>query len=357
MIQQVQGIDGNFTKNVEFKDADVKTDTIVQLTVHGKLPFAILIPDSLSTTDVKASFPPIAVGLKEYSAELRLIRVLNEDQKRWGISIGIEDIYGDYTYTLFQLKIYSSDPVNTPINKEVVDSEGEIQHELITNFSTKFIHKFIEAYKGVNNSDKDWIPEITPMRLSPWHTMEALNKTGEKIWAMGTADKRGTGNSLGNTLSKQQLTLLQDSLIMKEYVEDPATKYRQMANRFKINRDYNAFCVFVVVFIEHWLFREVRNKLLELGKNTEEIEQLFTYEDKRGKTKNISREDAIKLITKDKNFKNSPAYTDYIDEVVERRDSIVHGRQESLLEKDAEVITNKVNSFVEYITEEFKKLK
>ena len=175
--------------------------------------------------------------------------------------------------------------------------------------------------------------------------MTAKNYEGNEVWAMQVYDQRGTGVGLGSDLSDEQMKLLQTSL-KRDYVEDSATKFRQLANKYKAQKDYHSFCVFVVIAFEHWVFREIRTALLLKGKNNEEIDNCFYQVDKKGKIRNISREDALALVIGSKNFKNHPSYIQFVEKVVARRDSIVHGRKENLTEDCTEEMVHIVKSLM-----------
>ncbi|WP_394170944.1 hypothetical protein [Saccharospirillum alexandrii] len=349
MKQKINGFYGPFFGVVDYEPDKIDEVSITELTVCGKFPVVVLVQESLDQNGNPLETLPIAITLGTYGAELRTLKVINSEQSRWGMTLAIEDIYGEYSYSIFELKIVSTDPVNKPLNPEICDISGNVKHENVAIFATKFIHKFVEAYKGVNKSKKDWIPEITPSRLSPWHKMTAKNFEGNEIWTMQVYDQRGTGVGLGNNLSDEQMQLLQTSL-KRNYVEDSATKFRQLANKYKIQKDYHSFCVFVVISFEHWVFREIRTALLSKGKTNEEIDNFFYQVDKKGKKRNISREDALALAIGSKNFKNNPSYIQFIEKVVARRDSIVHGRKENLTENCTEEMVNIVSSLMTFLS-------
>lgn len=351
MKQIINGFYGPFSGTTEYEQSQIEKESVTELIVCGKFPVVILVPESLGKDGEPTEVAPVAITLGDFGAELRTCKVVNSDQKRWGMTLAIEDIYGEYSYSVFQLKIVNLDPVNKPLNSEICNDDGKIHHENVAIFATKFIHKFIEAYKGVNNSNKDWIPEITPSKLSPWHKMAANNSQGEQLWAMGVYDQRGTGVGLGSNLPEDKMQLLQTSL-KRNYVEDSATKYRQMANKYKTQKDYHSFCVFVVISFEHWVFREIRSALLSKGKSNDDIDSDFYEIDRRGKIRNISREDALALVIGNKRFKNNSFYIQFIEKIVARRDSIVHGRKEHVTEGCAEEMVHIVQSLTSYLSTE-----
>ena len=93
-----------------------------------------------------------------------------------------------------------------------------------------------------------------------------------------------------------------------------------------------------------------QNSLTFKGKNNEEIDNCFYQVDKKGKIRNISREDALALVIGSKNFKNHPSYIQFVEKVVARRDSIVHGRKENLTEDCTEEMVHIVKSLMTFLS-------
>ena len=334
---------------VEFDESQISDETITELYVGGRLPAVILIPDSLDDHSNPNKSSPVSIVLGNFGAELRIHKVVSNDQARWGMTLGMEDIYGEYSYSVFMLKIMSTDPIKFPVNSQITDKDGKVNHLDVVNLATKFIEKFIYIYKVMNDSTKDWIPEINVSRLSPWHKMLGKNIKGESIWGMGVYDKRGTGVMLGCDMPKEKMILLQNALTLG-YLEDPSTKYRQLANKYRKQHDFNTFCVFAVISFEHWVFREVRQSLLNNGNTEKQIDDKF-YIEKKGRKQNISREEAIALVTGNKVFKSNKHYQSFIDIVLDYRDSIVHGRKVEITEADADKMIYIIKDLMSYLAQ------
>ncbi|MFT5298825.1 MAG: hypothetical protein ACI9YH_004877 [Colwellia sp.] len=332
---------------IEFDESQIPDQTITELYVGGRLPAVILTPDSIDDQGKPNNTPPLSIILGNFGAELRLHKVVSNDQARWGMTLGIEDVFGEYTYSVFMLKIMSTDPIKFPVNSEVTDAKGKTNHLQVVKLATKFIEKFIYIYKITNDSTKDWIPEINVSRLSPWHQMSAKNIKGENLWSMGVYDQRGTGVSIGSNLSDEKMKFLQKALTLG-YLEDPSTKYRQLTNKYRSQKDFKTFCVFAVISFEHWVFREVRTSLLSTGLTESEVDEKF-YKEKRGKKQNISREEAIALITGNKVFKSNKYYQGFIDIVLDKRDSIVHGRKVEITESEADNMIYMIKDLMSYL--------
>lgn len=343
----LNGLMGAKGSAIEFEKSQVPDETITELYVGGRLPAVILIPDTLDDHSNPNDSPPLSIVLGNFGAELRLHKVVSNDQERWGMTLGMEDIYGEYSYSVFMLKIMSTDPVKFPVNSQVEDDNGAVNHIQVVNFATKFIEKFIYIYKVMNDSTKDWIPEVNVSRLSPWHKMLGKNIKGEKVWGMGVYDKRGTGVMLGCDIPKDKMISLQNALTLG-YLEDPSTKYRQLANKYRKQQDFNTFCVFAVISFEHWVFREVRQSLLNSGCTEQQIENQF-YVEKKGRKQNISREEAIALVTGNKTFKSNKHYQSFIDIVLDCRDSIVHGRKVEITEEYADKMIFIIKDLMSYL--------
>ncbi|MFA0466063.1 hypothetical protein AB4549_01650 [Vibrio breoganii] len=336
-------------------DREVFNSDIIQAVVlQFKLPFVVFVPDGLNTESSQTTMDPIAVVQDKVAGELRFLKRINKDQESWGLTIASEDIFGEFSYSVGKLVIQSSDDQNHPLNEQVCDGAGEVDPDKVVQLATKLISKFVDSYRTIYGQSKDWIPDINAARLSPWHNMSAVDFSGKTVWSMGVYDFRGTGNMLGMDLDSESLSKLQ-ALCAQSEREDLAKKYITLANRHRKLRDYQSFCVFSVIAMEHWVFREVRNALYRQGLPEKQVEESFYETNKRGVKKNIAREEAIKLVTGDKNFKNDSRYTDFIDTVVFKRDSIVHGRKVELSEDDANQIINIITKYQDMLNSLFQK--
>lgn len=333
MKRKIQGYKRKIDSKFDIDERGLSDSTATKIVVHGKLPCVILLPDSINEGGEPNDEDPIGITLASYGAELRLRKIINLDQKQWGMTLCTEDLYGDLTYSVFQLVITSNNDLECPLNLEICDKSGELQTDLITQFSTQFINKFLDIYRHAYRNKKDWIPFVTYKRLSPWHKMTAKNCKGKSLWGFGVVDYRGTGTAIGNNLNETEITELQNHCFSNFSVED-TSRYTQLANRYSVIGDFRTSCVMLVIAFENWVFREVRKNLTNQGWDEKKIDNALTYrEPKSSKLKNISREDALKLVIGDKNFKNLAEYRGYVDLVLETRDSIVHGRK-VLIDKD-----------------------
>lgn len=352
MDKKLNGYKVNLTSSVRLP-TDGFTQNVIQVAIaHFKLPFVVLLPDGLSTNKDEPEMTPIAVVGDKVSGELKFLKCINEDQKRWGSLIASEDIFGEFSYSIGQVVLKANNDESCTLNDLICNEHNEVQPDQLVSLATGLINKFVNSYKIVNKNRKDWIPEITVARLSPWHQMKTINYYGKTLWAQEHLDYRGTGIGLGTYLDEAQLIELQRLCINSES-SDLVNKYITLANRHKRLRDFHSFCVFSVVAIEHWLFKEVRRVLVARGLSPDDIDNLLISV-RSGGQKVISREDGIKLITGDKNFKNKSEYKDYIEKVVYKRDSIVHARSIDVSEQDAIEMINIIDCFQHYIMEIFQ---
>ena len=347
MKTTLQGINDTFTHPEEHDSTSLPKDVVTELIVHGKLPFVILLPDSIPTKENENKNPPLAISHGNFCAELRFLKKINQDQSNWGMTFAIEDMAGDRTYSIFQLRILSNNNQTSPLNTKIQKDDGSIDHVLVAELSKDFIYKFCEAYKGVNKPEKDWIPEITVMSLCPWHKMTANNIDGKQIWACGTYDLRGTGIGIGNNL-------LQASCL-RVFVEDTPTTYMQLANRYKHNGDYKSQCVYLSACFEHWIFREVRQFFMNINVSENETENKLTKRvTPNGLPVYISREQALKLIIGNKNFVNTKEYKYYENTLKYYRDSISHAKKVNLTAVESEEMGKAFSGLSNVIATEIK---
>lgn len=325
MLKELYGYNVRLTSPINLPPYDLTPEMIQIAVLHFKLPFVILIPGGLSTNEAVPEMQSIAVVGDKASGELRFLKRINKDQEQWGAVLASEDIFGEYSYSIGQIVLKANNDQLCSLNDLICNEQNKIDPDKLVSIATDLISKFIDSYKIVNKNTKDWIPEITIARLSPWHRMHAVNFQGDTIWTQEVLDYRGTGIMLGSNLNDVQLREMQRLCINRVH-SSMVNKYISLANRHKRMRDFHSFCVLGVVAIEHWLFAEIRKVLLFRDNTVEDVDRKFFRDTRSGQQKIIAREDAIKLVTGDKNFKNKSEYTDYIEKVVSKRDSIVHAR-------------------------------
>ncbi|MEM1114318.1 MAG: hypothetical protein AAGI11_20570 [Pseudomonadota bacterium] len=302
----------------------VPLDIVTEIVLHGKLPCVILMPDSLSQDRKATENDPIAIKFGRYMAELRLRKLGNEDQRRWGMSAYIEDMFGDLTYSVFQLKIHSCNDLEHPLNHVVCDENNNVDEDRVTQLGAHLINRFLDIYRDRHGNSKDWIPQMTYKRLSPWHHSSARNRRGDPLWGLAVLDYRGTGVGLGTDLPEQERVIMQ-ALLYHDFTIEQTARYMQLTNRYIALGDFSTSCVMLATSVESWIFREVRKSLRKKGLSEDEIESMLTKVE-GGKIKNVSKEDALSAVLGDKSFKSSHEYQRYLDNVVEVRDSIVHAR-------------------------------
>jgi hypothetical protein len=68
----------------------VDDDVIVEFSGYGKLPFVVLLPDSIGTDEL-----PVAIQLGDFCAELQFLKTINENQYRHGMIMHMEDRRGE----------------------------------------------------------------------------------------------------------------------------------------------------------------------------------------------------------------------------------------------------------------------
>lgn len=332
MKKLINGLNGAF----QVECPEVRDESLVtEINISGRLPFLALLPESLKDFKVTSN-RPFAIQVPNFGAEIRFQKIVNKDQELWGPVIPSEDIRADLTYSIFNLRVISNNDDEFPLNKYITDEDGNVSPKLIAQFCVQFVKHFVVAYKEVTDFTKDWIPEINISSLSPWSDIKAINYKGDSLFSSKTYSSRGTGTMIGNVLPPDTLHNLQEAC-MGKYIGLTAKSMMQIANRNRFQGDYIAYCLFLHSAFEYWIFTEVRSALLNLGKSTDETEALLKP---NGQKQFISREKALKLIFGDMNFKNSDEYKNYREEVIDKRDALIHAKPIEIKESDVEKMSN-----------------
>lgn len=321
----IQGLTGKFVNKMESTQAP-EDDVVVELSGFAKLPFLILLPDSIDCDGL-----PVAVRQSDFMAELRFKKTVNENQNRHGAIIHMEDRRGELTYSEVHFRIMSYDFFNKPLKREICDVSGDFCPRVFTKFVLKFLRHFVLAYKEVLTPQKDWIEEVTVEFCSPWKQLEAKNASGLQLWKLEYYDSRGTGVMAGNSLTSEQMKLLQRGCVAIE-VDPTAKSFMQLANRARERGDWISHIVYMHTAFEYWIFREVRTFLFNIGKSAAEVEACLLKT--QAVNQYISKEQALKLIFGDMNFKNTIQYKEYQLKVTDIRSSVIHVRA-TKLEKGA----------------------
>lgn len=286
--------------------------------VKGKLPFLVLLEDSINEKGIPIDEKVIDLISNDGDLGVGLFFQQKINNNQNGVIIAIEDLYGEFTYSEF-IMIYQYHATKNNSLEEFFFKYKNWDFEAIAIYTTELLNKFIEIYKEVTNYEKDWIPFLTHFRISPLSIHIDYDKS-ERIDGIEILDYRGTGTCLGSTLNNDQLNRLKQLSKMIEVKLDPAFKFIQESNRYYLTGDYISSILFLTFYLEKWIFREVKRKLLKNGKTEQEIYQSFINQ----KGHYIDRYDAIKLVTNNKNFKNLNEFKEFQKNVIDIRDEIVH---------------------------------
>lgn len=315
---------------------------IERIFVYGKLPFIVLLEDSLG--EKLNTLPEKAIEIVSPDDEFKCALFFKKNIKG---AVAVEDIYGELTFSNFCIAFLSENSRKKSLNQYFYDKNTNFDFDLLIDVSTEIINKFITIYKSTyakNKDSKDWIPIITRNRLSPWKIVipgYENNKTYELV-----IDYRGTGIGIGLNMPQEQEIGLR-KLCMSHFDIDTASLFLQESNRYRQTGDYTSACVFLCSYVEKWVFREVKYKLQEVGKKESEIESFFKNED--GKW--IYHEDAVKIITSNKNFINSSEYKNYRDNVIEKRNEIIHRNFVKITKQESEEMVNIAIKYRDYLQE------
>lgn len=341
----MQGLTGKFA-NREASPEIPDDDVIVELCGFAKLPFLVLLPDSIDSDGL-----PVAIRQSDFMAELRFKKTVNENQNRHGAIMYMEDRRGELTYSEVSFRIMSCNFLDKPLKNEICDENGDFCPRYFTQFVLKFLRHFVLAYKEVLTPHKDWIEEITTEFCSPWKQLQAKNVSGNPLWQLEYYDNRGTGIMAGNDLTSEQMKLLQRGCIATE-VDPTAKSFMQLANRARERGDWITHIVYLHTAFEYWIFREVRTFLFNIGKSPTEVESSLLKTPSSNQY--ISKEQALKLIFGDMSFKNTNAYTLYQSRVTDVRSSVIHVRATKLERAASEAAAQAFQDFSQLLAAKIK---
>lgn len=251
-------------------------------------------------------------------------RIVNESQK--GVVIASEDFLGAFTYSVFELRI-------SEISSEYLSKDDKtiINQDKIIEIALEMVRKLVTSYRLVTK--KDWIPDLTRAAICPI-TLISYDADGSVVSGPCTIDYRGTGVMIGTVLDEDEDNKICE-LCISNFQIDTAYQYLSKANRFKHHKNYEEFCLYLCFYMESWLFREIKNKQLSVGKTDLEIEELF----KNKKGTYLFPDDLIKRVLGEDVFKaveGSDARRRFDQVVAYRRNGIAHGRGIVISEVEAE---------------------
>lgn len=242
-------------------------------------------------------------------------------------SLGIEDLYGELAFSMFSVVV--AGPHVGKLLGSAPSSESKLPEHLI-NFATSLLRKFVGIYR--HETVKHWIALPLRSRMSPWNV---IVRDERDIALLETiVDYRGTGVGAGTTLSDTQFAEI-EKLCCATFDYDHAYQFMETANRLKITGDYQGAILYLAIYVETWLYREIRYSLVQRGKSPQQIEDFF----KDGRRfKSITRviKDFVGGGTHFRRLENTTEYSDYRKCVADRRNEVAHGTYLEITEIDAE---------------------
>lgn len=347
-----------------------------EINISGRVPFVVLVPE-FSEDNKKEPFL-IVIQDSEIIGEVRFEKIVSNSSQA-PIQIAVEDMNGEFTYSIFHIRIISQNAMTKPLSKKIVD-DGEYSSRNICELATILISRFIRRYqiawelstsnkeieiafemnekdrakyKGLTHrriNNKDWIPELNVKRLSPWTDLQVFDEFGEKLYESRYTDFRGNGIGIGTNLSAAGLTILQD-LCLKDLIPNHS-EYIRLASRHQVRGEYEAFCILIVSALEKLIFELLRDKLKKQKLSDHEIELRLTTGKMRKdgvSAQTISVGKALRILLNGKEYENSAEYMSLEKDIYALRDEIVHGKPIILNAEHANKIGKSFNNFTNYL--------
>lgn len=309
--------------------------------VSGKIPFCVLLEDSIGEDNHFIEEKGIRIASEDdnFVAELYLRKTM-----RSGVSLASEDLFGELTFSVFSLLFKRANTRGGALASVFKVEDDKFDHAHIVAVATTLVNKFIFIYKSVWGNEKDWLPQVTKFRLSPW-TITMLDAKGTKLGGIPVLDYRGTGVMIGNSVNAEQLGKIKHFCLIPDAKTETAAAFCQAANRYKKIGEYPASVIFMATYIEKLIFREIRYRLEKEGKTEGEIREFLT----NGSGRYIHRYKAIKKITGNEAFKESSEFLEYEEFIVEPRNLIAHNDPLELDFEFSEKMIQAANNFNKYI--------
>ena len=298
-------------------------NNINEIYIWGKLPFPLLIEDSIDDQNElikNNSFFNILSEDGNILAEVGLKLVINQSQST--ISLAVEDPTGTFTYSTFLVKIRKAYLMNGKTFKDLImsDSDGKLSKEHLSDISHEIISKLLEAYKY--NTQKYWIPIVSKANLSPFK-IEIRDINNNIIDQVKYMDFRGTGIGIGSKISNDVLDKIKRICVLNNIKIDPASEILHEANRFMLNGNYMAAAIYISVYFEKIIIQETIRKFMHLGLTESDINLRL----KKNNGKYIHRYKAIQLFTKSEKYKIDARFLNYEKYIVEPRNEIIHNER------------------------------
>jgi hypothetical protein len=330
----------------------MKTSNADAIVVNGKVPFCLLLEDSIGESGNLDNSKVIEIvpESNDFKAGLFFKKIISPLQQ--GPIVATEDLFGEMTYTEFCVVFKKELTTQKDLSSIFKTNADRFDNEHITEVVAKLINKFTSIYKAEWKNEKDWIPSITKFRMSPW-SIFVLNKKGQRIDGIRVLDYRGTGIMIGNSTNPEQLDKIKRMCLRPDVKIETAARFCQEVNRFKKTGDYIPAIIFLAAYIEKFIFREIRYKLEKDGKTPEEIRAFLRK--KRDPNRYIHRYDAIEKITGSRSFKETDEFKDYETYIVAPRNAIAHDdpveMDDAFIDKTTSVSINFRNYLIKVIWE------
>jgi len=331
------------------------------ISMNGKIPFCVLIPELMDKTNAALT---ILLQEDDLLGEINFTKHVARQEE--ALQMAVEDINGDFSYSLFTLRVIAHKPEERPLSSYII-KDSEINLELILEAAVSLIRRFtlayiqgwsLEAHKLPDalksKADKQWIPEFGYKRLSPWTNIEVINQKNELLFAQNHIDYRGTGVGLGTDLPDDTLNILQDSAMSTFFIEGINGYYR-IANRHFHNHEFESFCVLLTASLEKKVFQSLKDFLRKRGKSELEVQVIVrSSKDTRKQSSElqyISRNKALNICFDSKEWMKSDEWVDCEKYIYSIRDDIIHGECRRVSKRQAEQMLLAANNFIEFLNE------
>lgn len=146
MDKKLNGYKVHLTSSVNVPTDGINNNVIQVAIAYFKLPFVVLLPDGWSTNQDEPEMTPIAVVGDKVSGELKFLKCINEDQKRWRSFIASEDIFGEFSYSIGQVILKANNDELCTLNDLICNEQNKVELDKLVSLATDLINKFVNSY-------------------------------------------------------------------------------------------------------------------------------------------------------------------------------------------------------------------
>lgn len=289
---------------------------INNLFIYGKLPFVILMEDGFSADGSLDLIEENGIEILIEGIWMKVFLRKNVRKDQDYISLAMEDFNGKCSY---------SDFILTPCTEShkdfialISEKENNINFDFAFEFVFKFLAKFITSYRSATK--KHWMELQNMSQISPLKFLWLDENNDQKF---SIKANHGTGIAIGSVISKIEV----DHIRRFCNNEVDLTFIHQIlmyVNQYKYRKDFKNHFIYLKLYFDSWVFRELRIQLLKSKNPDKKINEFFLknngdFIDIGQALKQFFGKNQLKIIIE----KNNKTYQAF-EQIKKFRDDLIH---------------------------------